>query len=126
MSPGDKWDDERAEVLKAVALLEQTVEGLRSDFGELRAGLAQTLSELKEQAADGQKRFQDLLVDYATRCVQIEAMKVEMNKLDLRVKEIEKLAPAVRVMMWVGALLGASIVALIWALITGQAQVMFK
>jgi len=41
------------------------------------------------------------------------------------VQEIEKLVPALRAITWVGAILGMSIIALIWALITGQAQVVF-
>lgn len=45
---------------------------------------------------------------------------------DRRLKEIEKLMPAVRVLMWVGAGIGVSMIALIWALITGQAQVVFS
>jgi len=126
MSIEDEWARERTEVLKALALLERGISDLQSDFADLRKGLTQTLDELKDQAAARQKQINDFLIDYAGRRVQIETMRIEMDGLKDRVKEIEKLAPAVRVMMWVGALLGASIIALIWALITGRAQVVFQ
>jgi hypothetical protein len=45
--------------------------------------------------------------------------------IDARVRDIEKIAPVVRVMLWVGAAIGASIVGLIWSLITGQAAIVF-
>ena len=125
MTPAD-WEKERTEVLKAVALLEQAVEGLRGDLGELRTGLTETLNELKRQAADRQRQFNDLLVEYAAKCVEIERTRLDLDGLKKRVEEIEKLLPAIRVVMWIGAALGASVVALIWALITGRAQVVFK
>lgn len=50
----------------------------------------------------------------------------EHEKLDERLMEMEKLVPAIRAIMWVGAALGVSIVGLIWALITGQVQLIFQ
>lgn len=46
--------------------------------------------------------------------------------LDRRLRGVEAIAPVVRVMLWVGAAIGASIVGLIWSLITGQASIMFN
>lgn len=45
--------------------------------------------------------------------------------LDRRIREIEKMAPVVRIMLWVGTAIGASIVGLIWSVITGQASIVF-
>lgn len=45
--------------------------------------------------------------------------------LDKRVRTIEQIAPAVKLIMWVGAAIGVSFIGLIWAVITGQAQIIF-
>jgi hypothetical protein len=42
-----------------------------------------------------------------------------------RLRELEKLAPAMRLVIWIAGVFGVSIIALIWALITGQAIVQF-
>jgi hypothetical protein len=48
-----------------------------------------------------------------------------MLDLTRRMKEVEKVMPALRLIMWVGAAIGASVIAFIWSLITGQASVTF-
>lgn len=145
MAPAE-WEEERAEVLKGLALFQQAIEGLRSDLAELQAGLAQMLSELKEQATARQKQIDGLLIEHAARCVVVDnlveatkllnasveanakakASQEDVQALEKRIEAIEKLMPAVKVVMWVGALLGASIIALIWSLITGRAQIVFR
>jgi hypothetical protein len=133
MSP-EEWEKERANVLKGLALLEQTVLALRKDVKE-------ALGELKSAAAERQKQIDTLLLEHVARCVVVDnlvalmekmetniekkADRVDVQALEKRIQAIEKLMPAVRIVMWVGALLGASIVALIWALITGRAQIVF-
>jgi len=52
--------------------------------------------------------------------------KDEHKELEKRMGEIEKLVPAIRAVMWVGAALGLSIVGLIWSLVTGQVQLIFR
>ena len=52
--------------------------------------------------------------------------KDEHNKMDQRIGEMEKLVPAIRAIMWVGAALGLSIIGLIWSLVTGQVQLIFR
>lgn len=46
--------------------------------------------------------------------------------LDRRLRGVEQIAPIVRVMLWVGAAIGASIIGLIWSLIVGQASIVFS
>ena len=46
--------------------------------------------------------------------------------LDRRMRGVEQVAPIVRVMLWVGAAIGASIIGLIWSLIIGQASIVFS
>lgn len=50
----------------------------------------------------------------------------EHDKMDEKINEFEKLVPAIRATIWVGALLGVSIVGLIWSLVTGQVQLIFR
>ena len=46
--------------------------------------------------------------------------------LDRRIREVERMAPVVRVMLWVGTGIGVSIVGLIWSLIVGSASIIFN
>lgn len=46
--------------------------------------------------------------------------------LDRRLRGVEKIAPVVQVMLWVGAVIGTSIIALIWSVIVGQASIVFN
>jgi hypothetical protein len=42
-----------------------------------------------------------------------------------RIREIEKLAPGIRLLFWLFGILGASVIGFIWLLITGQASIIF-
>ncbi|RLC76904.1 MAG: hypothetical protein DRJ03_22325 [Chloroflexi bacterium] len=119
------WEQERTEVLRSLALIEQALSGLRADFGELRAGLTRTLGEMHAQDEAQQARLNALSQKHAVRSVLVDNLEKSMNLLTRRVEQIEQLVPALRLVMWIGALWGASVVALIWALITGQAQITF-
>jgi len=68
-----------------------------------------------------------LPADAVNRMVLSALLNIDrrMSDLDHRVEGVEKLTPVVRVMLWVGAAIGASIVGLIWSLITGQAAIVF-
>lgn len=46
--------------------------------------------------------------------------------LDRRIRELEKITPVVKIIMYVFTAIGASVVALIWSLITGQASITFS
>ena len=52
--------------------------------------------------------------------------KEEHKEMENRIGEIEKLVPALRAVMWVGAGLGVSIIGLLWSLLTGQVQLLFR
>lgn len=45
--------------------------------------------------------------------------------LDRRIRELEKITPVVKAILWVFGAIGVSIVGLIWSLITDQASVIF-
>lgn len=42
-----------------------------------------------------------------------------------RLRSVEQLMPALRAVLWVGTMLGISIVGLVWAMIVGQVQITF-
>ena len=46
--------------------------------------------------------------------------------MERRLREVEKMTPVVRVMLWVGAAIGASVVGLIWSVIVGSASIIFN
>ena len=48
------------------------------------------------------------------------------EKMDKRITEMEKLVTPIKVIIWVGAGLGISIIGLVWSLITGQVQLIFR
>lgn len=58
--------------------------------------------------------------------VKTEAVIDKVEDHEDRIRCLEKLAPAMKAVIWLAAVLGASVFALIWALITGQASILFK
>jgi len=120
------WGQERTEVLKGLALLNQSFDSLRGDLAELRAGLTQTLGEIQRRNELTQESLDRLRLEYTARCGDGDRMAGDVRDLDQRVKALEGLAPVLRAVMWIGVALGMSVMALIWALITGQAQVIFR
>ena len=55
-----------------------------------------------------------------------ESVVVTVGDHEDRIRALEKLAPAMRVVVWIAGVLGVSVIALLWALITGQAVLAFK
>lgn len=49
----------------------------------------------------------------------------DAEKNDMRICEIEKLAPAMKAVIWIGAAVGISFIGLIVSLITGQVTMVF-
>jgi hypothetical protein len=58
--------------------------------------------------------------------VKNDSVAKSVNDHEVRIRELEKLAPAMRAVIWIAGILGTSIVVLIWSLITGQASLLFK
>jgi hypothetical protein len=81
---------------------------------------------------DGFKRMEDILAGIETRVRNLETSNARQTGIqdvrlqnmercvedhDGRIGEMEKLAPAIRAMIWVGGFLGVSVAALIWAIL---------
>lgn len=58
--------------------------------------------------------------------VKKDSMATTVDDHEKRIRELEKLAPVMRGVLWISGVLGVSVVALIWALITGTASIVFK
>jgi len=67
-------------------------------------------------------KIQELEKDKAKK----DSMANIIDDHEKRLRELEKLAPAMKVVIWVAGTLGVSVIALVWALITGQALIAFK
>jgi hypothetical protein len=105
-------------VFTEVALLKQAVDALRGDLVQFGASVSETL---KEQGK-GLRGLQD---EHLQRCGAVNLLKDRVDDLEKRVAAIETLVPVLKIILWVMGALGASVIALIWALITGEAQVIF-
>ncbi len=51
--------------------------------------------------------------------------KEEHKEMEKQISEFAKLVPYIRLIMAVGAILGTSLAALIWSMLTGQVQLVF-
>jgi hypothetical protein len=79
------------------------------------------------------KRVEDKLDSIDCRVQTIERDEVKTKTVintvedhEGRIRELERLAPAMKIVIWVATVLGVSVIALIWAMITGQAGIIFK
>lgn len=73
-----------------------------------------------------EQRVRSIETVCAAQLAKFVTFQTEISDHENRLREIEKLAPALRAVMWVGAVLGVSIIGFIWALITGQVSITFS
>ena len=81
------------------------------------------MSEKLLQNPPEQGTWENERVQVIFTLVNVEKAVEEIKK---SVAELEKLAPAIKAVAWVGAVLGVSMVGLIWSLITGVATITFR
>jgi uncharacterized protein involved in exopolysaccharide biosynthesis len=126
---GNGWHKERADVLTQLAVLTRSSQSVEVLVREVREEIRETFKEFRVSLKTTRGDVDELKLNCAVRCQQVDAQEKDVEKVGSRLEaleeEMEKLAPAVRIVIWVGGALGVSVVALIWALITGQAQVIF-
>ena len=106
--------------------IESSQTQLADSFAQFRAELTRVLAEMREQGIQAMNATATMRLE----CVRRGEQSMQMNRLlaqhDDRIKVVEGMAPVVRILSWIGAMLGGSIIALIWAMITGRAAVVFK
>ena len=108
-----------------LARIETTLGNIQKDQEGLRAWLADILAEMRAatSAVQGQANVRDVFC--AARNSGFEVMVDRVQDHEERLDNVEKLMPALRVVIWIGAALGGSVLVLIWSMITGQVQVVF-
>jgi hypothetical protein len=106
--------------------IESSQTQLVDSFIQLRAELARLLAEMREQSTQAVSATTLMRLE----CVRRGEQSLQMSKLlaqhDGRIEAVEKMSPALRILSWVGTALAGSVIALIWAIITGRAVVVFK
>lgn len=92
----------------------------------LRVDLRDSNTRLETKLDSLDCRIKDLENGSGRDTVNTENIKKEVEDHETRIRDLERLAPAMKVVIWIAGLLGASVIALIWALITGQASILFR
>jgi len=70
-------------------------------------------------------------LDEKIQCLERDSVKndevsTKVKDHEARLRELEKLAPAMKLVIWIAGILGVSVIGLLWAVITGQAAILFK
>lgn len=122
-----------------------------SQSGDIKAlvvevqGVREDIAEIKKDVKCLNERQTEFERYYTGEHVKVEAQTLSAHRrLDILEPKVEKIEVALRteiqtirdalsplhlqakIIVWVAALLGASVIGLIWAIIVGQAQVVFK
>lgn len=117
---------EQNRTIDRLARIENTLENMQRDQAELRSWLTAVLAEMRTatSAVQGQANQRDTFC--AARGAEYTHVTKAVDDHEGRLDAIEKLMPALRVVMWIGTALGLSVLALIWSLITGQVSLLFS
>ena len=67
----------------------------------------------------------DKVQDLEKDGVKNEAVGKTVEDHEERIRNLEKLAPAMKVVIWIAGALGLSVIGLIWGLLTGQISLVF-
>lgn len=118
------WTSERAEVLKQIALLQQSVQNvalaqaiaikdMKDDIAELRAYLTKVINDLNVKGDERSKAINDMQFRLNSRLCDEHESDLKKIKDDM-----QWMRPAVKILIWLGGVVGISVVALIWSIIT--------
>ena len=114
----------------------ERLEHLRCDIQEIKAALEKRgeqdqkfRDEYQREYAkvDGKTEKAHTRIDELNQRMAAMSTQTESNQKALEdlQKAIQPLVTANKILVWIGGVLGVSTVALIWSLITGQAQLVF-
>jgi hypothetical protein len=126
----EDWATERTDIKTALALQNQAMEGIRSDFAELRVYLVQVITDIRNELAEAKRSLGSVQVEHLARRDASVTIVDRVDKLEGRVGGLERaVSPLVfsnKIVVWVATALGGSFVALIWSLITGVVRLSSK
>lgn len=126
-------------VAERLATLTAAIANVERMLVEMRDSVMRTQSEANVRLDAQEARLTALRLEFAQHCgesdvdearrqTQAERDRHVVGQIaghEVRIVALEKLAPAMKLVIWIGGIVGASVVALIWALITGQAVLAF-
>jgi chromosome segregation ATPase len=112
-----------AERLVAV---EAEVKNLCQRFDSFEGRMDKFIEELRTDLKEVIRLYNNQQPLCAARGIITTQLTDQAKDLETRMKRLEELYPAIKTIIWIGAVIGVSIIALIWALITGQAQLIIK
>lgn len=135
-----EWQEERADVLKQIALMQMDITALKSqtapiammqsDIAIMRAELTRYLSTLQVRSEDTSGQVSAMQLDCVRRGEQTRRSTERLDKIEPRIDEIEEsiasLKPWLKAATFIASGIGAAIVALLWALLTGSATIVIK
>lgn len=101
------------------------IQSLVKAVDKLAGAIECDISEQRHLLDDTRKTVDAQRLDLAGVQSRVERTERDGGKLDARVSEIERLMPVLRVVLWIGTVIGLSIIALLWSMITGQVQMVF-
>jgi seryl-tRNA synthetase len=121
--PRDRSPQTPPERLVAV---EAELKSLCQRFDGFEERMEKLSEELRADMKEYIRLFSNQMPLCAARGVITEQLQNQAKDLETRMKRLEELYPAIKTIIWIGAVIGVSIIALIWSLITGQAQLILK
>lgn len=123
------WVEERADVLKQMALMQQSMMTMSADITSLRATLTQVLGELKMRSDTTGGQVGSMQLECARRGERTEHTAVRVaehdKRLDLVEEAVASIKPWLKAASFIGASVGAALIGLLWAVLTGSAQIIF-
>jgi hypothetical protein len=101
--------------------------------GPTNTVLLETIERFEEKLDRLDQKIQAKLDNLDVKIHSLERENVKNDTVardvqdhETRIRQLEKLAPAMKLVIWIAGVLGVSVIGLIWALITGQASLLFK
>lgn len=132
------WTEERADILTQIALLQADMSAVKTstagiltmqaDIAQLRSTLTQVLGQLQSQTASNTGQLGAMQLDCVRRGEQAAQVAIKVTAQEARLDALEKamngIQPWIKAATFITGIVGAAIVALIWSMITGQAQIL--
>ena len=101
--------------------------------GPTNTALLETIKRFEEKLDRLDQKIQAKLDNLDVKIHSLERENVKNDTVardvqdhETRIRQLEKLAPAMKLVIWIAGVLGVSVIGLIWTLITGQASLLFK
>lgn len=124
--------DSNGQTKVTIALLGQSIESLRSQMHDGFADIKRSFAEMHTNFITLETRVRCLETAYTSgsglRDEKLKHLAESFNDLDKRMEKVEEALPslkqAVKLLSWIGTVLGVAVLGLIWKLITGEVQLL--